>query len=309
MTNDQLRAFVAVVEQGSFRAGAEHIYKTQSTVSAAVRTLEQQFGFLLFNRDSYRPALTTEGKAFYRQARQLLSQVQELEMLGHQLARGTVTTLSISLSAMCAIPPGLDSIRQFCDRNEELSLSINTQHLSGVLEQLQLEKADLAIGPHHGLDESYEFVEITRITMITVAAPDYVEVPESGVVLQRQLRQHPHILISDTGSKPFDHVNVLPGGRRWYVNDYQMKKALLLAGMGWARIPAHMIEAELQQRLLIPLEVENFNSRSQLPIYLIRLRQQPLSAMAQDFWQQMTHLEQPRGNDPGVEREPGAGRG
>ena len=140
MTNDQLRAFIAVVEQGSFRAAADYIFKTQSTVSAAVRTLEQQFGLQLLSRESYRPSLTAEGKVFYRQARKLLSQAHELEMLGHQLAQGSEPTLSISLSAMCAIPPGLDSMKRFCDRNPQMRLSISTEHLSGVLEQLQLER-------------------------------------------------------------------------------------------------------------------------------------------------------------------------
>ncbi|MEC8484414.1 MAG: LysR family transcriptional regulator, partial [Pseudomonadota bacterium] len=35
MKLDQLRAFIAVVESGSFRAAAEAIHKTQPSVSAA----------------------------------------------------------------------------------------------------------------------------------------------------------------------------------------------------------------------------------------------------------------------------------
>lgn len=292
MTNDQLRAFIAVVEQGSFRAAASYIHKTQPSISAAVSALEAQFDFRLFSRDSYRPTLTTEGKAFYRQAKGLLGQVSELEALGHQLAQGAQPSLSISLSAMCALPPGLDRISRFCERHPQLQLKISTQHLSGVLEQLQLEKADLAIGPHTGLDDRYEFVEITRITMITVATPNFVEPDDKSVVSQAQLRARPHILLSDTGSAgPFDHINVLPGGQRWYVSDYLMKKTLLLAGMGWARMPLHMIETELADNQLVPLQVERFNACNQVPIYLIRLRHQPLSELAREFWEEMLHID------------------
>ncbi|RDE19831.1 LysR family transcriptional regulator [Motiliproteus coralliicola] len=293
MTNDQLRAFVAVVEQGSFRAAANHIHKTQPSVSAAVATLEQQFDFQLFSRDSYRPSLTTEGKAFYRQAKQLLGRVNELEALGHHLARGTVPTLSISLSAMCTLPPGLEQIRRFADRQPQLQLNITTEHLSGVVEKLIKETADLAIGPYTGLDDRFEYVEISRLTMITVARPDLLNLPEEASVPQALLRNRPHILLSDTGSvAPFDHINVLPGGQRWYVGDYMMKKSLLMAGMGWARIPQQMVEAELNSGELTALKVENFNYRSQVPIYLIRLRDQARSGLAKEFWQQMLQLDE-----------------
>ncbi|MFC6671076.1 LysR family transcriptional regulator [Marinobacterium aestuariivivens] len=289
MTNEQLRAFVAVVEQGSFRGAAVQIFKTQSTVSAAVRALEDEFGLRLLSRDSYRPALTTEGKAFYRQAKKLLGEVQVLENLGHHLARGEAPTLTLSLSAMCAIPLWLDAVRRFCSRSPGMRLNINTQHLSGVLEQLLREKADLAIGPRIGLDERFDFVGIGDIGMVTVAAPGYLEGGGERTIGQTELRNRPHILISDSGSlAPFDHVNVIPGGQRWYVGDYQMKKALMVAGLGWARIPDHMVDAELGNGLLVALEVENFNSRSRVPIYLIRRRDLPLSELAQAFWQEMT---------------------
>lgn len=288
MKNEQLKAFIAVVEQGSFRAAATTLFKAQPTVSASVSTLETQFGIRLFNRNSYRPMLTTEGKAFYRQAKLLMKQVGELEMLGYELAKGEVPTLTLSLSAMCASPQGLDSIKQFCQKHPDMRLDISTENLSGVLERLQLEQSDLAIGPDLGLDERHEYVEVTRVNMVTVAAPHYVASNDEGVFPQQLLRSLPHILISDTGSiAPSDHVNVLPSGQRWYVNDFQMKKALLLSGMGWARIPEHMVEQELKAGALVRLRVENFNYESLEPIYLIRLKQAPLSQLAKMFWEEV----------------------
>ncbi len=289
MTNEQLRAFIAVVEKGSFRAAAGQVFKTQSTVSAAVRALEDEFDLLLFSRDSYRPALTPAGKAFYREARKVLGQVHRLETLGHHLAQGAAPSLALSLSAMCAYPLWLETVKGFCGRYPQTHLSINTQHLSGVLELLLQEKADLAMGPHTGLDERFEFVRVGDIDMLTVAAPTYLSGAGERTFLQAELRGCPHILLSDTGSvSQFEHVHVIPGGQRWYVGDYQMKKALLVAGMGWARMPAQMVQTQLASGELVALEVENFTSRSRVPIYLIRLRDLPLSELAQAFWQEMT---------------------
>jgi DNA-binding transcriptional LysR family regulator len=289
MTNEQLRAFIAVVEQGSFRAAAGQVFKTQSTVSAAVRALEDEFELQLFNRDSYRPALTPAGKSFYREAHKLLGQVQRLETLGHHLAQDAAPSLALSLSAMCAYPLWLQTVKEFCGRYPQMRLSINTQHLSGIVESLLQEKADLALGPHTGLDERFEFVRVGDIDMLTVAAPGYFDTAGNRVLPQSELRGRPHVLLSDTGSQaPFDHVHVIPGGQRWYVGDYQMKKALLVAGLGWARMPEQMMQTQLETGQLVALEVENFSSRSRVPIYLIRLRDMPLSELAQGFWQEMT---------------------
>lgn len=288
MTNDQLKAFIAVVEHGSFRAAASHIHKTQPTISAAVATLEDEFGFLLFTREGYRPVLTAEGKVFYQEARQLLKRVTKLESLGHHLAKGAPPTLSISMSAMCALPPRLNEIKAFCDGYPDLQLTISTEHLSGILELLHLEKADVAIGPDIGLDSRYDFVEIGRVTMVTVASPEFAGPDHREVIKQASLRNRPHILVADTGSvSPLDNINILPGGRRWFVKDYQVKKALLLSGMGWARIPLHMVEAELRSQDLVPLVIENFTSRNDVPIHLIRLRQNPLSELGKEFWNTM----------------------
>lgn len=288
MTNDQLRAFIAVVEHGSFRSAASHVHKTQPTISAAVAALEDEFGFFLFTREGYRPVLTAEGKTFYQEARRLLKQVTKLESLGHHLAKGAPPTLSISMSAMCALPPRLNEIKAFCDGHPDLQLTISTEHLSGILELLHLEKADVAIGPDIGLDSGYDFVEIGKVTMVTVASPEFINPGHGEVIKQAALRNRPHILVADTGSlSPLDNINILPDGRRWFVKDYQVKKALLLSGMGWARIPLHMVEVELSCQDLVPLVIENFTSKNDVPIYLIRLRQNPLSELGQEFWNTM----------------------
>ncbi|MFY0676607.1 MAG: LysR family transcriptional regulator [Neptuniibacter sp.] len=291
MTHEQLRAFVAVVERGGFRAAAAHLFKTQPSISAAVNALEHQFEITLFNRESYRPELTSEGKTFYRQAKSLLGQMGELETLGHQLAKGTPPTLTISLSAMCTHPPGLEAIRTFGQLNPEVQLTIQTEHLSGVLEQLELERAELAIGPHLGVSERHELYEISKIQMVTVAAQDFLDGFKGEIIPQNILRNKPQILLSDTGSlSPFDPINVIAGGQRWFVNDYYMKKTLVLSGMGWTRIPLHIVEAEIAAGELVRLEIERFASQSNIPIYLIHLRDQPLSELARAFRDAMLDL-------------------
>ena len=58
----QLRAFVAVVEEGSFTLAARRIFVTQSAVSHSLRTLEEQLACRLLDRTGKRVAVTAEGE-------------------------------------------------------------------------------------------------------------------------------------------------------------------------------------------------------------------------------------------------------
>ncbi|MGH1441364.1 MAG: LysR family transcriptional regulator [Cellvibrionaceae bacterium] len=288
MNTDQLLAFVTVVEEGSFRSAASHLHKTQPTISAAINAIESKYEIVLFDREHYRPSLTKEGKILYRKAKSLLTKVSELDNLGYQLAQDAPPTISLTFSAMFSSPFVLDKVKAFCSAYPEVQVNINTEHLSGVLEQLQLKQADMAIGPRNGLDEGYEYIEISKISMVTVAVPGYFPLDDNGFVSQQLLRAKPHILTRDTGSMaPLEHMNLISGGQRWYVNDYQLKKALLIAGLGWARIPLHMVESQLRQNVLQTIKIEDFLYYSEVPMYLIRLRYQPMSELAKAFWEQM----------------------
>ena len=301
MKLDQLRAFIAVVETGSFRSAADAIHKTQPGISAAVKALEAQYGISLFDRDSYRPTLTTEGHAFFQQSKKLISQAQQLENLGHDLAKGIEAPLHLCLSQMSVNDDCMMRIKAFQSQYPETSLDIMTDHLYGVQEALTKNKCEIAIGPRYGLDDRHAFVELYRIDMITVVNPEVLasltqnqtnpsKTPISGAkIKQQQLYALPQILVSNTAANSAEngHRYVLPTGKRWYVNDFQTKKTMLLHGLGWARMPKHIIGSELENGQLIPIEVENFTSQNQVPIFMIRLRHQTQSAQSSLFWERM----------------------
>ncbi|WP_143265041.1 LysR family transcriptional regulator, partial [Amycolatopsis lexingtonensis] len=61
METRQLEYFVAVAEELSFTRAAQRVFAVQSTVSAAVRSLEAELGTRLFDRSTRRVALSAAG--------------------------------------------------------------------------------------------------------------------------------------------------------------------------------------------------------------------------------------------------------
>lgn len=73
-----LRAFVEVVRQGGFSQAAQVVSLTQSSVSKAVKSLEDELGTPLFNRAGHKVELTAAGEIAYRRALVLLSERSDM---------------------------------------------------------------------------------------------------------------------------------------------------------------------------------------------------------------------------------------
>jgi DNA-binding transcriptional LysR family regulator len=74
----RLRFFVEVVRRGGFSQAANVVFTTQSTVSKAVKLLEEELGVPLFNRIGHRSELTAAGQLVYARALRLLAEGDDL---------------------------------------------------------------------------------------------------------------------------------------------------------------------------------------------------------------------------------------
>lgn len=88
-----LRAFVEVVRQGGFSPAAKTLFATQSTVSKAVKQIEDEIGVPLLDRLGHRSTLTAAGDIVFQRALRMLAERDDLlaeldELRG--LKRGTL---------------------------------------------------------------------------------------------------------------------------------------------------------------------------------------------------------------------------
>jgi DNA-binding transcriptional LysR family regulator len=86
---DQLRAFIAIAETGSFTRAAEVVFTTQSAVSMQMKRLEERVGRPIFARDGRASKLTEDGERLLDYARRIvklnveaLAAFDETEMTG-----------------------------------------------------------------------------------------------------------------------------------------------------------------------------------------------------------------------------------
>jgi DNA-binding transcriptional LysR family regulator len=73
-----LRAFVEVVRQGGFSQAAKKVFATQSTVSKAVKQLEDELGLRLLDRVGHKITQTAAGEIVFRRAQMMLTERDDL---------------------------------------------------------------------------------------------------------------------------------------------------------------------------------------------------------------------------------------
>ncbi|MGE0119740.1 MAG: LysR substrate-binding domain-containing protein [Dongiaceae bacterium] len=142
ITHAQLRAFHAVANAGSFTRAAADLHVTQPTLSAQVKSLEETYGALLFDRRGRRVQPTALGQELLGVTRRYFGLETEAEQLlaatrglrgGHlRVAADAPQHIMAALSAFTRAYPGV-----------RLSLSIGNS--DEVLHQLLDHRADVAV--------------------------------------------------------------------------------------------------------------------------------------------------------------------
>ena len=294
MTNEQLRNFIAVVEHGTFRKAARAIYKSQASISAAVKALEDEIDLKLFSREGYRPELTEAGRAFYQRARLVMNHFNGLDIMARQLAAGVEARFSIVLSSVCPMPFLLERIKQVTALFPHTRFKVDTEVLSGVNEKIDRGLADVGFGPNMGLDASHEKRLIGQFSLVNVAAPGYLPIKENETMSAEDIRHYSQIVLRDTGTNPVEqNYFVIEEGDSWNVGDYGTKRELTVAGLGWGRLPGELIKNDLADGRLVPINVEGIPTCFTGDLYIFRRRDRVVGPVAERMWQQFQEEKEP----------------
>jgi LysR family hca operon transcriptional activator len=90
-----LRYFVAVAEELNFTRAAARLHTSQPSFSQQIRQLEAAVGVRLLERSRQHVALTSAGRIFLREAKEILSRVEHAGRLAKQAADGRAGDLSV----------------------------------------------------------------------------------------------------------------------------------------------------------------------------------------------------------------------
>ncbi len=150
----QLKYFVKTAETLNFSEAARRLYVTQSTLSQQIKSLEDELGTVLFQRDSHTVSLTESGSRLLPLARQTLldansckEQINDLkELLTGELNIGVTYSFSPILA---------ETIKNFIKQYPGVKLNIRYKNMEELMNMLRHREVDfvLAFKPNRPYDE------------------------------------------------------------------------------------------------------------------------------------------------------------
>jgi len=250
-----MRAFVRVIQLGSFSAAAREQNSTQATVSKKVAALEQKLGIRLINRSSREQSLTQAGAEYFEHCVAVLSEIDEVEARVRSETASPKGLLRIAAPAAFARLVLAPLLPQFIERypDIEIDLLLDERHID-----LISEGVDLAIRARKLEDSSLIARPLFDNPLMLVASPDYLArcgTPETPTAL----KQHDCIVYSL--NRTLNHWHFHKDGIETKVpvsgairsNNGETNLALALAGQGITQLPGWMADEYLRSGQLVQL--------------------------------------------------------
>jgi len=257
LTLDQMRAFVAVAESGSFRAGAARLSRVQSAVSHAIGNLEAQLAVSLFDRSGHRPSLTPEGHALLADARAILLRADRMRARARGLGEGVELGLSIVVDILFPVETVAGALHRLREVYPSVCIRLEVAPLGGPLAALRDGRCKLGIMLGEEFrDPRIEMEAVSSVSLVAVVAAGHPLAARAGSqepIGAVELTDHLQIVLEDPTplSQGRDFGVLSPGTLR--VTGQDAKHALILAGLGWGRLPSWVVERDLAERRLVRL--------------------------------------------------------
>jgi len=258
MNLEHLRAFATIVELGSFRGAAHRLNKVQSAISHSIKELESSLGITLFDRNSYRPQLTQQGRALLESAKKILQEEESLLACAQLLATGQEALVRLSVSAIFPLSQLTEQLQKNRQLYPKTEVRIIIEVLSGDF-LIESGEVDLAITENQATQSNgFENIPLMKVDMIPVVAR-HNSLAALNKVSRADLESEPQIIVKSTHRKHDRKAGILNARNRWQVTDFATKKALIVSGLGWGSMTRHLIEQEIasQQLIALPLAVNS----------------------------------------------------
>ena len=265
------RVFVRVVDCAGFTRAADQLNLPRSTVSEAVRTLEQRLGTRLLHRTTRQVTPTQDGLLFHARCQQLIADVDEAEQLFRQSPQALSGRIKVDVPGRIGrliIAPALPA---FLQAYPQIDVELGMTDRSIDLIEDGVDCA-LRVGPLQ--DSRLVARSMGQLPLINVASPAYVE--RHGLPTHpSQLGTHWGVLYASPGNGRVEAwewrengvLRSQPLAGRVTVNSAEAYIACCIAGLGMIQIPAYDVRAELAAGSL--LEVMPAFHADPMPMHLL----------------------------------------
>ncbi|HEX7761730.1 MAG TPA: LysR family transcriptional regulator [Caulobacteraceae bacterium] len=255
---DQLRTFIAAVDEGSFSAASRKLRRSQSVISQAIGNLEGQIGVVLFDRSGRYPRLTADGTVLLSDARNVVSGVDALKARAKGMAGGLESELSAVVDVFFPMEAITAAAKDFSVQFPGTPLRLYVEALGGAYQPVLDGRCSLGVVgslPHTPPSMSSE--RLSGVAMVMVAARDHPLAAIRGAIPKADLARHVQLVLTDRSELSAGREFGVMSPLTWRLADLFAKHAFLLNGLGWGGMPLHAVAEDIAEGRLAALSIED----------------------------------------------------
>ena len=165
----QIEVFIKVVEMAGFSKAASEMHISQPSVSAYIKSLENELDVVLINRSTKVLSTTLAGERFLEQAKKMVALMRETKEKISSLSEdisGEIRILASSVPAQYILPKLL---AEFHELYPNISFVINQVDTSGVVHGIAAHKADIGFAGSIIAEKKCEFVDFENEGLVLIA--------------------------------------------------------------------------------------------------------------------------------------------
>lgn len=255
---DQLRTFIAAVDEGSFSAASRKLLRSQSVVSETISNLEDQIGVPLFDRSGRYPKLTPAGVVLLADARSIVTGVDLLKARAKGMAVGLEPELSVVIDVFYPIDPITQVAKEFRRQYPGVPLRIYVEALGAAIQPILDGRCSIGIvGPFPVIPDTLTNERLPGIAFFMVAARDHPLASHKGKIPKEVLGKHTQIVLTDKSDLSSGREFGVMSPTTWRLADLFAKHHFLLNGLGWGGMPLHAVRKDLEDGRLSVLPLED----------------------------------------------------
>jgi len=255
---DQLRTFIAAVDEGSFSAASRKLLRSQSVVSETISKLEDQIGVQLFDRSGRYPKLTPAGSAVLGDARSIITGVDLLKSRAKGMSAGLEPELSVVIDVFYPIDAITQVAKEFRQKYPVVALRIYVEALGGAIQPILDGRCSIGIiGSLPVIPDTLTNERLPGIAFFMVAAHDHPLSSYKGKISKEVLAKHTQIVLTDRSDLSSGREFGVMSPATWRLADLFAKHHFLLNGLGWGGMPLHVVRKDLEEGRLSVLPIED----------------------------------------------------
>jgi DNA-binding transcriptional LysR family regulator len=255
---DQLRTFIAAVDEGSFSAASRKLLRAQSVVSETISNLEDQIGVQLFDRSGRYPKLTAAGSVILGDARSIITGVDLMKARAKGISVGLEPELSVVIDVFYPIDAVTQVAREFRQKFPGVALRIYVEALGGAIQPVLDGRCSIGvIGSLPVIPDTVTHERMPGIAFLMVASRDHALASHRGKIPREVLAKHTQIVLTDRSELSAGREVGVMSPNTWRLADLFAKHHFLLNGLGWGGMPLHAVRKDLEEGRLAVLPIED----------------------------------------------------